>query len=42
MEGGVIHMATGWDLEEVWDVEKLEGEWGGGEWNMEYKKIKLK
>jgi hypothetical protein len=25
----------GWGGEEVWDVEQLEGEWGGGgEWNI--------
>jgi hypothetical protein len=29
----------GWGGEEVWDVEQTEGGWGGGEWNIEYKKI---
>ena len=27
--GGGIHMETGWDGEEVWDVEQLEGGWEG-------------
>jgi hypothetical protein len=32
-------METGWGGEEVWDVEQLVGEWGGGrEWTMECKK----
>ena len=26
--GGDIHMETGWDGEEVWDVEQSEGELG--------------
>jgi hypothetical protein len=33
-------METGWDREEVWDVEQLVGGWmgRGREWNMECKK----
>jgi hypothetical protein len=34
--GGSIHVESGWGVEEVWDVEQLEGGWGG--WNMECKK----
>jgi hypothetical protein len=26
---GCIHVETRWGEEEVWDVEQLEGRWGG-------------
>jgi hypothetical protein len=29
--GWGIHMEIEWGEEEVWDVEQLEGGWGGGE-----------
>ena len=29
MEGGDIHVEMGWGGEEVWDVEQLDGRWGG-------------
>jgi hypothetical protein len=35
---GGIHGEKGWEVEEVWDVEQLEGGRGSGEWNMECKK----
>ena len=31
--GGDIHVETEWGGEEVWDVEQLEGGWGGGAGN---------
>jgi hypothetical protein len=40
--GRGIHMEMGWGGEEIWDVEQTEGGKGGGEWNMECKKINLK
>jgi hypothetical protein len=27
--GGGTHVETGWGGEEVWDVEQMEGIWGG-------------
>jgi hypothetical protein len=37
--GWGIHVETGWGVMEVWDVEQMEGEWGGGrEWNIKCKK----
>jgi hypothetical protein len=38
--GGGIHVEAGWGEEVVWDVEEMEeteGQWGEGEWNIEYK-----
>jgi hypothetical protein len=32
---GDIHMETEWGGEEAWDVEQIEGGWGGGQ-GMEY------
>jgi hypothetical protein len=29
VEVGDIHVEMGWGGEEMWDVEQLEGEWGG-------------
>ena len=29
MRGGGVHVEMGWGGEEVWDVEQLEGGWGG-------------
>jgi hypothetical protein len=42
--GEGILMETGWDGEEVWDVERMEGEWGCvcREWNTECKTINFK
>jgi hypothetical protein len=34
MGDGGIHMEMGWDREEVWDVEQMEGRWV--RWGMEY------
>ena len=37
MGGGGIHVETGWDGEEVWDVEQSEDGWGeveNGIWNV--------
>jgi hypothetical protein len=30
VEGGIIHVNTGWGGEEVWDVEQSGGAWGAG------------
>jgi hypothetical protein len=34
---GGIYVVMGLGGEEVWGEEQLEGGWGSGEWNMEYK-----
>jgi hypothetical protein len=40
--GGVIQVKTVLGGKEMWDVEQMEGGWGGWEWNMEVKnKLKL-
>ena len=44
MGAGSIHMETRWGGEEVWDVEQLEGGWGGagnGIWSVK-NKLKIK
>jgi hypothetical protein len=35
-------MEAGWDGEEVWDVEQLDGRWGGAENGIWSEKSKLK
>ena len=34
MRGGGIHVATGWNGEEVRDMEQLDGRWGDGIWDV--------
>jgi hypothetical protein len=46
VEGGGIHVETGWGGEEVWHVEQSEGGWGwgvgNGIWSVKNKdKIKI-
>jgi hypothetical protein len=34
--GGGIHVEMGWGEEEVWNVEQLDGGWGGAGQGMEF------
>ena len=42
MVGGGIHVETGWDEEDVWNVEQSEGGWGAagnGIWSVKKKEL---